>query len=156
MAKLIFGCGYLGSRVARLWQGNGETVYATTRSQERAAQLRATGIRPIVGDVTAGQRRALPDDISTVLFGIGFDRQSAGSIHNAFVGGLRTAIESLANTAERFVHISSTGVYGQVAGDEVDEDSPCEPTREGGKASLAAERLLHESRFAPKAIVLRL
>jgi len=57
---------------------------------------------------------------------------------------------------ERFVYISSTGVYGHVTGTEVDESSPCEPTRDGGKACLAAERLLMASPLATQAIILRL
>jgi nucleoside-diphosphate-sugar epimerase len=56
----------------------------------------------------------------------------------------------------RFIYISSTGVYGQVAGDVVDENSPCQPTREGGQACLAAEQLLQESRIADRSIILRL
>jgi len=156
MAKLIFGCGYLGCRVAQLWQAEGETVYAVTRSKERANQLAAEGIRSIVGDITAGHLPALPDDITAVLFAVGHDRQSAGSIHDVFVGGLRMAIESLPQSVERFLYISSTGVYGQASGEEVDENSPCEPTREGGKASLAAEKLLESSQLASKAIVLRM
>jgi nucleoside-diphosphate-sugar epimerase len=38
----------------------------------------------------------------------------------------------------------------------VDEDSPCQPTRPGGWASLAAERLLETGPWADRAIVLRL
>ena len=156
MAKLIFGCGYLGRRVARLWHATGETVYAVTRSAERATQMAAEGVVPIVGDITDEARLSIPDDIRTVLFAVGHERQSTASIHDVFVGGLRTAIASLNNTVERFIHISSTGVYGQFAGEEVDEDSPCEPTHEGGWAILAGERLLYGSRFAQEAIVLRL
>jgi nucleoside-diphosphate-sugar epimerase len=39
---------------------------------------------------------------------------------------------------------------------EVDEDTPCHPTRDGGRACLAAEELLRTSKFAEKAIILRL
>jgi nucleoside-diphosphate-sugar epimerase len=38
----------------------------------------------------------------------------------------------------------------------VDEDSPCQPIREGGRASLAAEDALRASKFADRAIILRL
>jgi nucleoside-diphosphate-sugar epimerase len=39
----------------------------------------------------------------------------------------------------------------------VNEESPCQPTREGGKASLAAEEVLHMHRvFAQRGIILRL
>jgi nucleoside-diphosphate-sugar epimerase len=38
----------------------------------------------------------------------------------------------------------------------VDEDTPCQPTRDGGKASLAAEEALADSQFGSRAVVLRL
>ena len=155
MAKLIFGCGYLGLRVARLWLAAGETVFAVTRSAERGRELAAAGVRPIIGDILAETQLPLPQEVRTVLFAVGHDR-GIRSIHETFVRGLAHAILWMPNSIDRFLFISSTGVYGQVTGQEVDEDSPCEPTREGGKASLAAERLLQGSRFDSQAIILRL
>ena len=52
--RLIVGCGYLGTRVARRWLAAGDRVFGITRSPTRAAQLAAIGITPIVCDVTAG------------------------------------------------------------------------------------------------------
>jgi nucleoside-diphosphate-sugar epimerase len=54
------------------------------------------------------------------------------------------------------IYISTTGVYGDSAGDWADEDSPCEPTRPGGKASLVAEEALRRHRLGARGIVLRL
>ena len=159
MAKLIFGCGYLGERVARLWRDAGEEVFAVTRSSQRAGQLAERGISPIVADIAgAGDLPPLPS-AKTVVFAVGYDRTGAGgpagSIHEVYAGGARRAAQALPGV-ERFIYISSTGVYGQVAGEEVDETSPCRPTREGGKASLAAEKALEESPVARKVIILRL
>lgn len=156
MAKLIFGCGYLGLRVARLWRAAGQPVFAVTRSKERAADLAAAGLEPIVGDLLADVELPLPQGVRTVLFAVGYDRTSTASIHDVYVRGLARAVDSLPDSTERFIYISSTGVYGQVAGDEVDERSPCQPTRAGGNASLAAEQLLQSSRWAASAIMLRL
>mgnify|MGYP003471153645 CR=1 FL=1 len=39
MKQLVVGCGYLGSRVARLWRDAGNEVHVVTRSAERAAAL---------------------------------------------------------------------------------------------------------------------
>jgi nucleoside-diphosphate-sugar epimerase len=162
MAKLIFGCGYLGLRVARRWLAGGEAVFAVTRSAERAGQLGAEGLKPIVADVTVTSQLALPPRIETVLWAVGHDKltrrasEGAQSIYDVFVGGLETAIRGLPPAVKRFIYISSTGVYGQVTGEEVDEDSPCQPTREGGKACLAAEELLRASPLADRSIILRL
>jgi nucleoside-diphosphate-sugar epimerase len=156
MAKLIFGCGYLGTRVARLWRAQGETVYAITRSKERTQQLAAAGIEPIVGDLLGETKLQLPQGVRTVLFALGFDRGSGRAVYDVFVDGLRQAIDWVQGPLQRFVYISSTGVYGQSAGEFVDEDSPCQPSREGGKGCLAAEQLLLSSQFATQAVVLRL
>jgi nucleoside-diphosphate-sugar epimerase len=164
MAKLIVGCGYLGMRVAALWRAAGSEVYAVTRSSERAATFAASGLTPIVGDLTGSAARRqsdsaelpVPQGVRTVLFAVGYDRAGGQSIHDVYVGGLGRVLRSLPDSVQKVIYISSTGVYGQVTGSEVDEDSPCQPTREGGRASLAAENLLRASEFAGKAIILRL
>lgn len=156
MAKLIFGCGYLGLRVARLWISRGETAYAVTRSPERGAVLAAEGIRPIVADLFATDQISVPPNVTTVLFAVGYDRGSSRAIQDVYVGGIARALVSTPLSIERFLYVSSTGVYGTVAGQEVDEETPCKPTRDGGKASLAAEQTLAASQFGSKAIVLRL
>ena len=156
MAKLIFGCGYLGQRVARLWRQTGAPDFAVTRSSERAEELAAQGVQPILGDVCGEPQLRLPQEVRTILFAVGFDRKAGRSIQEVYAGGLARALADVPDSIERLIYVSSTGVYGNVSGAEVDERSPCEPTREGGKACLAAEKLLQSSRFADRAIVLRL
>src|SRR5262245_44982618 len=156
MAKLVFGCGYLGLRVACLWRDAGQAVYAVTRTQARAAELSAAGIQPIVADLLTTAQPPPLQAFDMVLFAVGYDRSPAASIHEVYVGGLARAIDWTSDSINRFLYISSTGVYGQLSGQQVDENSPCEPTREGGKACLAAEQLLANSRFGAKALILRL
>jgi nucleoside-diphosphate-sugar epimerase len=155
MAKLIFGCGYLGRRLARLWIGQGQTVYAVTRSGEKATLLAAEGIQPIIGDPLAGPL-PIPRDIRTVLFAVGYDRDSQSPIQDVYAGGLRRAAELLKEDIGRFIYISTTGVYGSAAGEEVDENTPCQPLRAGGAASLAAENFLNTSKLQSRAVILRL
>jgi nucleoside-diphosphate-sugar epimerase len=156
MAKLIFGCGYLGLRVARLWRDAGHSVFAMTRTRHRAAQIAAAGVKPLIGDLMGAAQITLPQGIETALFCVGYDRTSGRSMHEVYLGGLARAIDWTPSSVNRFLYISSTGVYGQSSGEEVNEDSPCRPTREGGRACLAAERLLADSRLGPQAIILRL
>jgi nucleoside-diphosphate-sugar epimerase len=84
------------------------------------------------------------------------DRASSQRVHDVYVGGLRNALTSVPADVQRFLYISSTGVYGQVTGSEVDELSPCHPIREGGQACLAAEELMQTSSLAKQAVILRL
>jgi nucleoside-diphosphate-sugar epimerase len=156
MANLIFGCGYLGERVAQLWLTGGETVFAVTRTWERAELLQAAGIRPIVADLLGTDVPQLPAEIRTVLFAVGYGRDSQQSIRDVYAGGLASALNWLPDTVERLIYVSSTGVYGQVDGQEVDEDTFCKPLREGGRACLEAELVLQASRFGLQGITLRL
>lgn len=156
MRRLVIGCGYLGQRVAAEWQERGDEVFVTTRSRSRATELNALNFTPIVADVTdADSLRRLPR-AETVLFAVGFDRTSGHAIESVYVGGLSNTVKALDEGTNRFIYISSTGVYGQSQGEWVDESSACQPTRPGGKACLAAEQLLQASPLADKAIILRL
>lgn len=144
LPKLIVGCGYVGQRLAEAWHANGETVYATTRSDERAKCLADSGYQPIVWDITKPPEAELPN-VETVVFAVGFDRHSAKasgqSIEDVYVRGLERVLHHCSSAA-KWIYLSSTGVYGQTDGSWVDEDSPCTPNRDGGKACLAAEQLL--------------
>jgi nucleoside-diphosphate-sugar epimerase len=156
MKKLILGCGYLGRRVAQAWLDGGHEVLALTRSAERAETLAASGIRPIVGDVTSSLDLNDCDDVDTVLFAIGFDRTAGKQIRDVYVEGLRRTLDQLPMLPRRFIYISSTGVFAQNDGQWVNEQSACEPVREGGKACLAAEELLQQHAIGERTIILRL
>lgn len=156
MAKLIVGCGYLGERVLALWRAQGERVYAVTRSPGRAAEWAQHGIAPLVIDITKPIEVEAPSDIETVLFAVGFDRHAGPSIYEVYVTGLARVLAWLPASVRRFIYISSTGVYGSFDGEWIDEGAPCEPQREGGIACLAAEKLLAETPFADRSVVLRL
>jgi len=140
--KLIIGCGYLGRRVARRWIDQGHTVFALTRSTERAAEFQASGIAPIVGDVTDPSSLAVIPDVETVLYAVGLDRASGKSMHEVYFGGLENVLNRVAGKVDRFLYISSTSVYGQNDGEWVDESSECRPDSENGQVCLEAEQLL--------------
>jgi nucleoside-diphosphate-sugar epimerase len=154
--KLVFGCGYLGLRVARLWRQAGHQVFAVTRLSTRAADLEAAGLKPLVADVTNPQSLLHLPSAESVLYAVGYDRTAGKSLREVYVQGLHNVLDALPAAVQRIVYISSTGVYGQSGGEWVDEDSICQPTRESGRACLEAENLLLAHRFGPRSIVLRL
>ena len=150
---LVIGCGYLGRRVADAWRDSGRAVYALTRG--RADELRAAGLRPVTGDVTdpaslAGLRDLPP--IGTVLYAVGTDRRAGHTMRQVYVEGLRNVLAAVP-TVERWVHVSSTGVYGQADGSLVTEASPTEPREESGRVVLGAEQTLLGAK--PGATILR-
>lgn len=156
MPKLIIGCGYVGFRVARRWLAGGDQVFALTRKPARAAEFKEYGITPVIGDVAQPLTLPAIENVDTVLYAVGFDRTSQHTIDEVYVNGFARALATLPHDVQRIIYLSSTGVYGQSSGEWVDEDSLCEPQREGGKAVLAAEQLLINHSLGARAVVLRL
>lgn len=158
MYRLIFGCGYLGSRVAAHWQGAGGRVAAVTRSARRAGELVRLGIEPVVADVNdpASLRilaRFLPAD--TILYCVGRDKHGASSPMPSLLGNVLDALAELAAACRKFLYVGSTSVYGHSDGSWVDESAAC-PIDESGRTALADESRLLSSALAGAAIVLRL
>jgi len=152
--RLIVGCGYLGTRVARRWLAAGDRVFGITRSPTRAAELAAIGITPIVCDVTAGPEspswetlRALPP-FDTVFWAVGFDRASGKTHRDVHVTGLARLLDALAGSP-RVILSSSTGVWGDEGGGVVTEDTPTNPSREAGHVLVEAESRLRSHAKGP-------
>jgi nucleoside-diphosphate-sugar epimerase len=106
-------------------------------------------------DVLASPLPSLPA-VQTVVWAVGYDRASGHSIQEVYVEGLRRLLAAVPESVQRFIYVSSTGVYGESDGSCLDEESPCRPVREGGKACLAAELLLRAHRLSDRTVVLRM
>jgi nucleoside-diphosphate-sugar epimerase len=157
---LIAGCGYAGFRAAKFWQQSGAQVTAITRSATRAQEFAAVGLRPLVLDITdAAAWPALPA-AELVVWSVGYDRTAGKSREAVWLDGLQRFLQRLpeAPNPRRILLTSSTSVYGDCGGSEVDENTPPEPEQEGGRTCLAAERMLGEYAVAEgaAAVVLRL
>jgi nucleoside-diphosphate-sugar epimerase len=149
------GCGYLGSRVARSWKSQGDSVYAVTRSQNNAQRMKQKGITPIIADITEPDSVKRLPQADTILFSVGMDREKYDSVFSVYVDGLKNVLSGISKAPAQLIYISSTGVYGNFDGAWIDENSPTTPAREGGKACLAAEKYLRKSRFADQSCILR-
>ncbi len=145
MPDVIFGCGYLGQRVAALWRDSGREVIAVTRTAERAAEFRQAGLIPFVADIQRPETLADLPVADRVLWSVGFDRMPGQSQEQVFVNGLRNVLGQTQNRCRRFLYVSSTSVYGQNDGSWVDETSPCEPVQPGGVNCLAGEGLVADA-----------
>jgi nucleoside-diphosphate-sugar epimerase len=151
MRGLIIGCGYLGRRVAARWRLAGHAVTALTRSEESAQTLKALGIEPILGDILEPASLCPLPSADFLLFAVGHDKRAAPSKREVYVNGLENVLRELAPRATRFLYVSSTSVYGQNAGEWVDETSPCNPLTQDGQICLEAEGIARSK----GAIVLR-
>ncbi len=129
-------------------------MYALTRSPERAEEFRQAGLIPIVGDIT--NPATLPEfpEVDSLLYAVGLDRGSGQSQRDVYVGGLANVLPRIAGRVRRAIYISSTSVYGQNAGEWVDEFSECRPVAANGRVCLEAERLFQDA--FPSSNILRL
>ena len=154
--KLLFGYGYLGSRIAAKWRHAGDEVTVVTRSKEKAAELQNEGFKTIVAHVTDPQTLKLLPSAETVVYAVGFARPSSQSIRAVYEGGVQNVLAALSVDTGRFIYISTTGVYGGADGGWIDETTPPAPQRAGGEAALAAAHQLQSHPLGEKGVILRL
>jgi nucleoside-diphosphate-sugar epimerase len=156
MAKLVIGCGYLGHRVAERWRRQGHEVFVVTRSRERALRFVADGLTPVVADVMRLNTLLGLPVADTVLYSVGYDSAQGHSIEEVYLLGLMNALNALSPATGRVIYVSSTGVYGDADGEWVDEETPCQPDRAGGRACLSAEDALLAHPLGKNSIILRM
>ena len=130
---LSFGHGYSAQVLARRLMAQGWQVIGTTRSEEKAETIRATGSEALIWPrVKCGP---LLDLATHILVSAGPDAGGDPTLmHCAGALGAR------ADQFDWVGYLSTTGVYGDRGGDWVNETSECTPTTERGKSRLAAER----------------
>ncbi len=154
-SALIAGCGYVGGRVAATWKTRGMRVFAVTRSEVKAQEITKAGMTSILLDLA--QADAIPQlpDVDVVLWSVGFDRTSGASRQAIWIDGLQRLLHALPPRGEprRILYTSSTSVYGEGHGQDVDENAVPNPTSEGGLACLAAEQLLQDFAMQSSACV---
>jgi nucleoside-diphosphate-sugar epimerase len=141
---LLLGCGYVGLATGRRLVEAGHTVSGLRRSAENAAELRAAGIRPLVGDITLpAQLAALPGPFDWVVNTVSSSRGGAAEYRSVYLEGTRNVLAWLATQpVAKFVYTSSTSVYPQNDAGEVDETSPAQPAGETGRLLRDTEEIL--------------
>lgn len=152
---LIVGCGDVGMRVLSLI-GHRWNVTALTSSPQRCEALRRAGATPVIGDLddlaTLGRLAGLSDLVLHLAPPPGQGREDPRTAHLlralARGGGIR-----------RLVYGSTTGVYGDCAGQWIDETRSLAPATERAWRRVDAEaRVRHQGRKAggPAVTVLRI
>ncbi|HLX94297.1 MAG TPA: SDR family oxidoreductase [Verrucomicrobiae bacterium] len=159
MKCLIVGCGYVGLPLGRELVRRGHEVAGLRRNPTAENELKAAGIRPLVGDVTRPETLAgLPHEFDWVVNCVASRGGDAEDYRRIYLQGTRHLMEWLsAAPPQKFVHTGSTSVYGQTDGSLVKETSPTVPSVETARVLLETERLLlaaaGEHRFP--AVILR-
>ncbi|MFH1066368.1 MAG: NAD-dependent epimerase/dehydratase family protein, partial [bacterium] len=134
---LIIGAGYIGLPLACSLKEQGHKVAGWVASETSRARLEEKGLQTICADVADEKAWAQCDkNWDAVVYCISSSRQGLKAFAAVHQRGLELA---LSHGAPRFLYVSSTSVYGQNDGSEVNENLPTHPTSEKGKILLEAE-----------------
>jgi nucleoside-diphosphate-sugar epimerase len=160
MRVLIVGCGYVGLALGGELARQSHEVFGLRRSDAGAAELKAAGVTPLVGDITRPETlAALPNNFDWVVNCVSSSHGDAEEYRRVYLEGSRNLVAWLAGQPpKKFVYTSSTSVYGQDDGSLVKESAPTEPLTDTGKVLVETEKLLlaavAEKKFP--AVILRL
>jgi nucleoside-diphosphate-sugar epimerase len=138
---VIAGCGYTGSRVARLWSERGAEVTCLVRSPDKCAELARDGYA--VCAVTLDDQAAvtLPDMAGVFLYYL--IPPPGGGITDTRARNFIEAVKRGTPPA-KVIYMSATSVYSETGGGTVTEESPVEPRSAMGKRRLDAEQAFRE------------
>lgn len=133
---LIAGCGDLGIRLARRLDAKTWTVHGLRRHPEQLPPQ----IQPVKADLQDPAALApAAGHWDAIVYQATPDERTPEAYRAAYVQGLENLLAAC--SFERLIFVSSTGVYGQDAGEWVDEHAPTEPSAFSGKILLEAEAL---------------
>lgn len=151
---LIVGAGDVGGRTATELAELGHEVWALRRTSQASQSFAGGGkLMWIVGDVTKAETLTLPLSLDIVITALAPSESGMVAYEQVYVGGARTLQQALkGQSLKRQFWLSSTGVYGEDAGEWVDETTPALPKRDTAKLLLQAEDVVRQSPW-PSTIV---
>jgi nucleoside-diphosphate-sugar epimerase len=133
---LLIGCGDVALRSASLLRDRAR-IYGLVRRADDVPRLRARGIVPLLGDLddlrTLSRLRVAPYGI------LHFAPPPAEGRDDPRTGHLLAALAKARRIPQRFVYVSTSGVYGDCAGARVAETRPRRPQSPRAVRRVAAE-----------------
>lgn len=145
---VLAGAGDVGGRLAALRLARGEEVIALRRRDAAATP----GLRRLRADLASGEGLArLPRHAEAIVFCAAPDQRDEAAYRALYLDGLRRLLDAC--DAPRVVFVSSTAVYGEDAGEGVDETTVPRPPAFNGRVLLESENVLDPH---PGGIALRL
>ena len=149
-AITIIGCGYTGSRLARMCRESDRQVHAVVRSEAARKALEEKGFRTSVVD--------LDRSFDPLLLSGGFHvymvpPPSSGDTDPR----IRRWLHTLESPPKGIVYLSTTAVYGDRGGATVSEDTEPAPSSDRGRRRLDAENSVrrYAERYEIRARILR-
>ena len=151
---LLIGCGDIALRTADLLRGK-VRLYGLTRRPEDVPKLRHRGIVPIVADL---DRYHSLDRLRAAPFAVlHFAPPPSEGRDDPRTARLIAALTNGRIIPQRFVYISTSGVYGDCAGSRVSEARPRKAQTPRARRRVAAEDRLRRwaKRYGVKLSILR-
>jgi len=147
---IIFGCGYVGSALARAAVAAGAQVEALTRNPEKATALRASGLASVVvADLSgADWHGQLAPGADFVVNCVSSGGGGAAGYRQSYVAGQQSILAWAAaglRPTGTLVYTSSTSVYPQGGGATVDESADADGATPNGRIIRESEILLQNA-----------
>lgn len=134
--KVIIGCGYLGTKVAKYYLERGEAVTGVVRTTRSAEVLQDVGIPGQLLDLDQDPIGPLNLQGAELFYFAPPPKSGTDETRvERLLGGLNRK-----NSPQRIVYLSTTGVYGDCGGDWVDEARPAHPVVDRAKRRWDAEQ----------------
>ena len=147
MRVAVLGCGYFGLELGRQLSASGHEVVGVRRSSEGVDAIRGAGFDAVRADVTDIDSLSSVPDVDVVVYAASSGGRGVANARDVYVSGMSAVIEHFgarADSPDRFVYTSSTGVYGDHDGDWVDESTPVDRSTERTATLADAERVALE------------
>ena len=150
----LCGCGWLGQHLVRRLPAC-YNILGTTRSSEKAAQLKRLNVTPLVYTLGESEKAvATTSSANPVILNIPPGARKR-PLDPAYVSNMKALIDAFfAAGCPYLVFISTTAVYGE-QNTTVTEQSPLQPVTASGTAHVEIETYL-QHQYAQRSIVLRL
>ena len=136
---LVVGSGDVARR-AIPWLAKRFRVFALTRRMEAAGSLRALGAVPLLGDLDRPASLRRLGGLADLVLHCAPPANSGGE--DLRTAHLLAALERGRILPRSLVYISTTGVYGDCAGEHVSETRPLRAASERARRRVAAEQRL--------------
>jgi nucleoside-diphosphate-sugar epimerase len=150
---LIIGCGDVALRAIPLLRGH-YRLYALNRNPEHCGKLRELGVTPVMGDLDNRTSLARISGLADVV--LDFAPPQSQATTDTRTHHLLAAL-SAGILPKQIIYISTSGVYGDCAGNYVSETTPLNPQSNRAKLRVDAEKQIRAwaKRTGVRACILR-
>jgi len=146
---LIIGSGYVGSYAAECFYKQKKQVAGISRTAEGGKNLRRLGIRHLCCDITKPEHLNGFPSAKYVLIATSPHERSLETYESIYRKGVQNILSRMETgpAPERLIYLSSTGVFGNRAGEWVNEATTVNPDSERSAILLAAETAVLNSKI---------